>query len=81
MSNTFASFNWDEEQQLDAADIKEAAERLEYLINKAVDARENVHGAVSGASQAKIGRYRALAMTHLETAVMFANKGLSRRTL
>lgn len=78
MSNTFESFNYDDEQQNDALGIKECAYDLEANIINAVQAGD-IAGVVDSTRAAAVGRYRALALTHLETAIMFANKGISRR--
>jgi hypothetical protein len=80
MSNTFSSFNCDDEQQAHLRELRSIAEDLEALILEAVIADDH-NGVVSSERAGKIARYRSLAMTHLETAVMFANKGISRRTV
>lgn len=65
MSNTFESFPQSDDQLDDMRDLKDKAYDLEHCINTADS----------------LPRYRALAQTHLEIAVMFANKGIARREL
>jgi len=68
VSNTFESFPQSDEQLDDMRELKNAAYALERIILRTA-------GYSTGT------RYSALAMTHLETAVLFANKGISRREL
>lgn len=62
MSDTFDSQKLNASQLDDIAEIREAAYALEAAIDNASIA----------------DRYKAIAMTHLETALMMANKGISR---
>jgi hypothetical protein len=80
MSNTFASMNCDDEQLAHLSELRIIAEDMEALILEAVIADDH-NGVVSSERAGKIARYRSLAMTHLETAILFANKGITRRTL
>lgn len=63
MASRFASVTLDEDQQHRAAAIYRAAEKFEEQL-------EDLYPAES--------RYKALAMTKLEEAVMWAVKGVSR---
>lgn len=82
MSNRFASFNCSDEQLTALSEVRILAEHMEELIKEEVRATMGRGDICVPLHRVRnIKRYQALAMTHLETAVMFANKGISRREL